>query len=155
MGNICAMYCGCHNYTVDDYNLLLVSKGGRPAYLWYPSKDRLSPPNIDKYEDLIMKEFLDGFVFIKKTNDIDFSEKCTKKFMGRLLGYLYPGKCEKGYQYWISFKLNGVILWCEAAPSDCDLNLYATRLKEIQSIKEFEETYLIIKYKYLDWNNPY
>jgi len=151
MGNSnSAIYGGNKKHTEDDYNLLLVSKGGRPAYLWYTSKDRLNPPNIDKYKNLTMKEFLGGFVFVKKENDIDFSKKYTKRFIGNLLGYLYPGKCKKGYQYWISFKVNGIILWCKAAPSDCDLNLYANRLKEIQSIKEFEETYLIIKYKYLD-----
>lgn len=163
--------------TEDELNLILVNNNIRSAYLWYEKENRQNPPTLDSSLKDIKQikrkglKFKNAFLYYRKDNkEIEqiLEKKQIMVDLGKILGYLYPmgelkdGKYElqKDNQFWVSFKLNNILLWSEAAPPNADLNKFGDKLKEIQSVGkykhfDFANTKMIIEYKYLNWNNAY
>ena len=72
----------------DSENLKLVSADLRPAYLWYPIKDRKNAPktpkNLYKFEDIVNNKIQYWY-----TKNKDFIIPKTEKDIGKALGYIY------------------------------------------------------------------
>jgi len=169
MGNlfICPIHSNSNELT-DQYNLLLVEKGIRPAYLWYANGqiDRITPPaHSDLLEIIHIQQYkkhgiMDKYYFIQK-NNIQLKEKIKSLSdqitESKILGYLYPKKLETDetkYHYVITFYCNkNIILWQEFADIDCNLNKFGNRLQEIKTV--IPNTFLDIRIKKIKFSNPY
>ena len=161
------------NNDIEYYNLLLVEKGIRPAYLWYPhgDKERHHPPNCsDKLERIhikIQEKIVDEYFYILKTNT-DVKSKLEKlksnysqELEGEILGYLYPHKLvsDDSFHYWFTIcivpppNLKAVKLWSESIPLDGDLNKTAQLLQKIHSV--IPSAFSQIVYKKKQFGNAY
>jgi len=169
------------NNDIDYYNLLLVEKGIRPAYLWYPhgDKERHNPPNCsDKLERILLKfiaksnsKSTDGFdryyYYILKTN-MDVKSKLEKlktnysqELEGEILGYLYPQRLisDDEFYYWFTIcivpppNLKAVKLWSESIPLDGDLNKTGQLLQKVHNV--IPSAFSQIVYKKKQFGNAY
>ena len=162
------------NNDVDYYNLLLVEKGIRPAYLWYSSKERTHPPNCsDQLEKIHIKQtqgaqgaILDKYFYILKHNTAiksklhELKNNYSQELEGEILGYLYPKKSTSGgMHFWVTISfipppnLKVVYLWAEEAPEDADMNKFTALLKKIKTI--LPSAFLEIRYRNTLVGNPY
>ena len=159
------------NNDVDYYNLLLVEKGIRPAYLWYSSKDRIHPPShSDKLEKIhiISSNATNKYFYILKENTEIKSKLHTLKnnysqeLEGEILGYLYPQKLTNGgMSFWVSINfipppnLKVVSLWSEDVPDDdtTDINKFIPLLKKIKTV--IPSASIQIRYGAKSFGNPY
>lgn len=161
------------NNDIDYYNLLLVEKGIRPAYLWYRhgDKERHHPPNCsEKLERIHIKkntELVDQYFYILKSN-IDVKTKLEKlksnysqELEGEILGYLYPQKLisDDSFHYWFTIcivpppNLKAVKLWSESIPLNGDLNKTTQLLQKVHSV--IPSAFLQIIYKKKEFGNAY
>jgi len=163
------------NNDIDYYNLLLVEKGIRPAYLWYPhgDKERHHPPNCsDKLERIHIKikereKIVDEYFYILKTNT-DVKAKLEKlktnysqELEGEILGYLYPQRLisDDGFHYWFTIcivpppNLKAVKLWSESIPLDGDLNKTGQLLQKVHNV--IPSAFSQIIYKKKQFGNAY
>jgi len=157
------------NNDVDYYNLLLVEKGIRPAYLWYSSKERTHPPNCsDQLEKIhiVHKDIHNKYFYILKHNTAiksklhELKNNYSQELEGEILGYLYPKKSTAGgMHFWVTISfipppnLKVVYLWAEEAPDDADINKFTTLLKKIKAI--LPSAFLEIRYRNTLIGNPY
>ena len=145
---------GQHHKDTDTVNLQLVLDGIRPAYLWYPTKDRTEPPAIlhglHKIETIFSKKI--AYWYIKASNT-DFIIPKSHVDIGKALGYLFPHQLTNGMHFRIRFIKKDSMLWAEFIPvsANFDWNILAEKIKELSP----SDIFIKIDMENITFGNPY